>query len=330
MQEYELFLQLNSNKTNIDDIFSVSVIIEENLSFIDCNDVFNVLVNELNSKNFFDVNSSPIIEIDNSISFEMYSCSGKIMVNIKTQIMEYNEKNILLKQLENNPIKINDSHITKTDIKLWDNWMQYVIMNYSLSKAEEMIWLSLKNNLYNEKIIVNTISNEKNILPIGSTAIDLAFNISEAVGFSAITCKINGVVKSLFTKLNNGDIVEIISSPNCKPDSSWLNYVVSFKAVAYLTNYLGNKYQINQIPENIISTCYQKIIITSKKNNNALSDIRKIIGIDKIKKITFANNINDFIIAVLTNIDKTICTNRIFSDLTKLKGIKKIEKQMYY
>ena len=57
--------------------------------------------------------------------------------------------------------------------------------------------------------------------------------------------------------------------------------------------------------------------------------IRKIIGVDKINKPTFANNTNDFIIAVQTNIEKSTCTNQIFSDLIKIKGIKKIDKQMY-
>jgi GTP pyrophosphokinase len=327
--EYELFLQINSNKTNIDNIFSINVVIEPN-DYNKCNDIFILLINELKPKSFLDINPNPVVEIDNSITLEMYSRCGKVRVNIKTRELEDNSKNKLMKQIEHNQIKLTDSQLSAADIILWNNWMQYVISNYSIDEAEKMIWLSLKNNLYNEKIIVNTTANEKNILPVGATSIDLAFNISEETGLSAITCKINGIIKSLFTELKNGDIVEIITSPYCKPDSSWLNYVVSFKSVAYLTDYFKNKYQINNNSKKNDITYFQKITIMWKKNDNILSDVQIIIGKDKINKMTFANNTNYFVVAIQTNINTTVCTNQMFLELIKVKGVKTIRMQPYH
>lgn len=237
-----------------------------------------------------------------------------------------NINNIFLKQIKNNQIKFTDA-----DIRLWDNWMQYVISNYPAGESKIMIWTSLKNNLYNEKIIVNTITNEKYILPIGSSAIDLAFHISEKIGLSVITCKINGTVKSLFTELKNTDIVEIITSPSCEPDFSWLDYVISFKSIAYLTNYFKNKYQKKS--KNLIKFIrkyYQKIIIVGKQNDSLLLSVQTIIGKHNINKLTFANNANNFIIAVYTNIETTTCTNQMFLDLIKVKGIKQINMQYYF
>ena len=321
IKEYKLFLQINSSNINTDNLFSINVIIEDST---DCNDVFKILVDELSAKEYVDTNYKPIIETDNSLILDIYTNNGKVSVNIKTKEMEEYPKNQFFNQIENQTMKFYDSQISESDIKLWDKWMQYVIANYSPDKAERMIWESLKNNLYDKKIIVKTNANKKVILPIRATAIDLAFNLSENIGLSAITCKINGFAKSLFTQLKNGDMIEIITSPNCKPDSSWLNYAVSFKSIAYLTKYFKNKYQLNEKVKKLPATFYQKIIITSKVKG-ILENIKAVIGQDNITKITFANNMNNFIIAIQTNINSNVPTNHIFSDLIKLKGIKKID-----
>ena len=327
IKEYKLFLQINSNNINTDNLFSINAVIEDST---DLNDVFNVLTNGLSSRKYIDVSYKPTIESDNSLTLDVYTNNGKVSVHIKTKEMEDYHKNQIFSQIKNQAIKFYDTQydyqITDADVKLWDKWMQYIITNYSTDNAEKMIWQSLKNNLYDKKIIVKTNNNKKIILPTKATAIDLAFNLSENTGLSAITCKINGIVKSLFTELKNGDIVDIITSPNCMPDSSWLNYAISFKSIAYLTTYFKNKQTTicKKQLENKQNNMYQKIIITSK-SKDILPDIKSIIGQNNITRIAFANNLNTFIIAVQTNINANTSTNHIFSNLIKIKGIKKID-----
>ena len=328
IKEYKLFLQINSTNINTDNLFSINVVIEDSTGL---NDVFNIIAEELSQKKYVDINYNSIIESDNSLTLETYTNNGKVSVNIKTKEMQEYQQNQIFNQIGDQSIKFYDLHyasqITDADIKLWDKWMQYVINNYSSDNAEKMIWESLRNNLYDKKIIIKTNNNKKVILPAKATAIDLAFNLSESIGLTAITCKINGTPQSLFTELKNGDAVDILTSPNCKPDSSWLNYVISFKSIAYLTNYFKNK-QISPNSkkqfDNKETLDYQKIIITSKVRN-IVADVKEIIGQDNITRITFANNVNNFIIACQTNIDANIPTNRIFADLMKIKGIKKID-----
>jgi (p)ppGpp synthase/HD superfamily hydrolase len=161
-------------------------------------------------------------------------------------------------------------------------------------------------------------------LPKGSTVLDFAFNISEEVGIYAITSKVNGIVKSLFAELKTGDHIEIITSPQCRPDSSWLNNVVTFKAAAYLTNYYKNKYQLNENSNIIEKPLYQKFIITFKNNSKVVNSIQKIIGIDKIVRVALANNLSNHIVSVQTNIDAKTNTNELFLKLITLKGIKNI------
>ena len=81
-----------------------------------------------------------------------------------------------------------------------------------------------------KEIFVFTPTGELKILPVGSSVLDFAFCIHTGLGCHCTGGRINGKVASIKETLKTGDIVEIISSKNQKPNSDWLNWVVSHKA----------------------------------------------------------------------------------------------------
>ena len=68
-----------------------------------------------------------------------------------------------------------------------------------------------------KEIFVFTPSGELRILAAGSSVLDFAFNI-------------NGKAVSIKEKLHTGDVVEILSGKNQKPNQDWVNFVVTSKA----------------------------------------------------------------------------------------------------
>ncbi len=88
------------------------------------------------------------------------------------------------------------------------------------------------------EIYVFTPRGEVVKLPKGATVLDFAFTIHSRVGAQASSGKVNGKNVSLRYQLQNGDSVEIITSPQQTPKKDWLNIVVSSRARARIRQLL--------------------------------------------------------------------------------------------
>lgn len=89
-----------------------------------------------------------------------------------------------------------------------------------------------RGNLFHEEVFVFTPKGELKVLPIGSTALDFAFEIHTQVGAKCIGAKVNQRLVPISHKLKNGDQVEILTSNKQKPTEDWLNQVVTSRAKA--------------------------------------------------------------------------------------------------
>jgi guanosine-3',5'-bis(diphosphate) 3'-pyrophosphohydrolase len=96
----------------------------------------------------------------------------------------------------------------------------------------------LKMDLYPDEVYVFTPRGDIKKMPRGSTALDFAYAVHTDVGNHCTGARINKSLVSLPTVLHNGDSVEITTSKNSWPTTSWLNYVVTAKARTQIRNYL--------------------------------------------------------------------------------------------
>ena len=112
-----------------------------------------------------------------------------------------------------------------------------VMMTSDNTDPEELIEF-LKIDMFEDEIFIFTPKGDLIKLPVDSTPLDFAFAIHSQLGFSCIRAKVNKKLVPLSYKLNNGDIVEMETSKDQKPNSGWLSFVKTSKASHAIGKYL--------------------------------------------------------------------------------------------
>ena len=89
---------------------------------------------------------------------------------------------------------------------------------------------SLKVDLYPEEVYTFTPKGEVKALPRRATVVDFAYAIHTDVGHTCVGARVNGRMVPLRTKLQSGDIVEVVTSGGRRPSRDWLNFVSTSRA----------------------------------------------------------------------------------------------------
>jgi len=110
----------------------------------------------------------------------------------------------------------------------WFHQIREVLSNQDINSIDFL--QDFKISFLAEEIYVYTPKGDVKMLPIGASALDFAFAVHSAVGVKCIGAKVNHKLVPIGHKLKSGDQVEIITSAKQKPNSEWLNFVVTTKA----------------------------------------------------------------------------------------------------
>jgi RelA/SpoT family (p)ppGpp synthetase len=120
-------------------------------------------------------------------------------------------------------------------------WLQQVLdMQMHSGNSLEFIE-NMKVDLYPDEVYVFTPSGEIMAMPKGATAIDFAYTVHTELGNHCLGVKINRRMAPLSQVLQSGQTIEIITSPDAKPNPSWLNMVMTGKAKGAIRHYLNNQ-----------------------------------------------------------------------------------------
>lgn len=117
----------------------------------------------------------------------------------------------------------------KEEVKL--SWLRQALEWQKDVNDPKEFMESLKMDLFSSQVFVFTPQGDVIELPAGSTPLDFAFKIHSDVGCKCVGARINGKMVTIDYKLQNGDIVDIVTSPNAAgPSIDWLKMAKSSSA----------------------------------------------------------------------------------------------------
>jgi guanosine-3',5'-bis(diphosphate) 3'-pyrophosphohydrolase len=117
-------------------------------------------------------------------------------------------------------------------------WLRQMVDLQRELKSPEELLEGVRLELYPEECYVFTPQGEVKELPRGSTPVDFAYAIHTEVGNTCTGAKVNGRMVPLRYELQNGDTLEILTSPHQRPNRDWLKFVKTTKAKSKIRQWL--------------------------------------------------------------------------------------------
>jgi len=117
-------------------------------------------------------------------------------------------------------------------------WLQSLLDIQDETRDAAEFWDHVKVDLFPDAVYVFTPRSQIMALPRGATVVDFAYAIHSNVGDRTQAAKVNNELVSLRTEVKNGDVIEIITSPEASPNPAWLGFVRTARARSKIRQHL--------------------------------------------------------------------------------------------
>ena len=124
------------------------------------------------------------------------------------------------------------AHWSYKGVKKEESLQHWLDMVHGLISGNSQDNYEQIDSVLNQDVFVFTPNGELRQLRAGATVLDFAFDIHSNIGLKCSGAKIGSKMVSIKEKLKTGDVVEILTNKNQKPNAGWLDFVVTSKARA--------------------------------------------------------------------------------------------------
>ena len=131
--------------------------------------------------------------------------------------------------------------------RLGAQWLQSLVDIQNETHDATEFWDYVKVDLFPDAVYVFTPKSKIMALPRGATVVDFAYAVHSNIGDRAMAGKINSESVPLRTELRNGDVVEIVTSPEATPNPAWLGFVRTGRARSKIRHFLKTQAQTESL-----------------------------------------------------------------------------------
>jgi GTP pyrophosphokinase len=127
------------------------------------------------------------------------------------------------------------------------HWLRQLLEWQQDVRDPQEFMQNLRIELYPEEVYIFTPKGEVKSLPRGATPVDFAYFVHTDIGHQCAGARVNGRMVPLRTRLENGDIVEILAQAGHKPSRDWLNFVTTSRARTKIKHFIHAQEKVRSI-----------------------------------------------------------------------------------
>lgn len=175
------------------------------------------------------------------------------------------------------------------------SWIRQLLETQQDSDDVEDIVKTIKTDFIPEEVFAFTPKGDVISLPMGSCIIDFAYAIHSAVGNKMIGAKVDGRICTLDRKVNNGEIIEILttSQQGKGPSRDWLKMAKTSSARSKIKSWFKKEKR----EENIVEG-RAEVEREFKRNNINLPEKQMGEFLSKIAEKQHCNSVDEFFAAI--------------------------------
>ena len=117
-------------------------------------------------------------------------------------------------------------------------WLSSLVDSSASTVSSSEFIENVKIDLFPDEVYLFTPRGDILSLPRNATALDFAYAVHTDVGDHAVAARVDKKLLPLRTRLESGQLVEIITAPSAVPNPAWLEVVVTGKARTAIRQYL--------------------------------------------------------------------------------------------
>lgn len=109
-------------------------------------------------------------------------------------------------------------------------WMERISDHLSEDSDDEDFLEAVKLEMYSDQVFCFTPKGDVIRLPRGATPLDFAYAVHTRVGNQTVSAKVDGIRVPLWTRLKNGQSVDIITAEGQRPQATWIDIAATGRA----------------------------------------------------------------------------------------------------
>jgi GTP pyrophosphokinase len=158
-------------------------------------------------------------------------------------------------------------------------WLESLTERFENAEDHDEFLEHVKLEMYSDQVFCFTPKGDVIQLPKGATPIDFAYSIHTRIGHSCVGAKVDGLRVPLWTRLKNGQSIEIITAEGQTPQATWIDIVVTGRAKAAIRRMLReeDRERYIKLGRELARVAFEQV--GKKSTDKALNTAARAIGL---------------------------------------------------